>query len=343
MRRRFMSFNNKSYYKTIKQTCYTANIAYLILRVFYLVLFIVAKTYILMWIDIASILIYLLCFLLVKKKKYYLYALLCGNEFFAFISVTTVMLGFVTGFHFYLIGLSVVSFFTSYFSKRKDIKGSIVWAGLSLIIYLVLYFVTKYNQPYYDIAEWLEMTLLTTHIVVVFLFVTFYLVIFLRYALSLEKKIMNESRTDELTQISNRYGLYDYYNDTKDKSSKVLAIFDIDNFKNINDEYGHVAGDFILKRVAEVSSQVLKDAFICRYGGEEFVVVLEDDQCFEKLETLRKSIEKETFEYDGIKHNITITIGVTQFEKDTNLEKWVNLADEKMYYGKNSGKNKTVI
>lgn len=341
-----MPLSNDKYYRTISKTCYTANIAYLILHVVYLILFLIAKLYTLVIVDAVVIAIYIFFFFLLRKKKYYLYALCCGNEYFAFISVTTIMLGFGTGFHFYLIGLCVVSFFTTYFSKAKDIKGSLVWVGLSLAIYFTLYFVTKFNEPHYVIDRWLEVTLFTIHAVVVFAFVAAYLVVFLKYTLSLEKKIMNESRTDELTQISNRYGLYDYYDQEKDKSSKVLALFDIDNFKKVNDVYGHAAGDVILKRVAEIATEVLNDAFVCRYGGEEFVIVLDekgDGSFFDRLEKLRESIAKEVFDTEEAKINVTITTGAIKYENDISLEKWVDLADEKMYSGKKSGKNKTVI
>ena len=331
-----------NHYRTIRRTCYTANIAYLILRVFYLVLFLVSQLYVMVWINVGTIIFYLLCFLLLKKKMYYPYALLCGNEFFAFIISTTLLIGFNTGFHFYLIGLSVVSFFTTYFYKQKNIKGSIFWAGLSLTIYLVLYFVTRFNAPRFEISKWLEMTLFTTHVVLAFVFVAFYLVVFLKYALSLENKIINESRTDELTQINNRYGLYDFFSQN-DKTSKVLALFDIDDFKIINDEHGHIAGDYVLKKVAEISTNVLSDSFVCRYGGEEFVIVLDKDDYFEKLESFRKTIESEIFEYDGKTFKITITIGTAEYKRDMSLEKWVKVADEKMYSGKKTGKNKTVI
>lgn len=334
--------NNKAHYKTISKTCYTANIAYLILRVFYLILFLIAKIYVMVWITLATVVIYLLFFFLVKKKKYYLYALCCGNEFFAFIIASTLIVGFNTGFHFYLIGLSVVSFFTSYFSKHKNIKAPILWAGISLIIYLVLYFVSRYNAPKYIIDSWLEMTLFTTHVIVAFLFVVFYLVVFLKYALSLEEKIMNESRTDGLTQINNRYGLYDYFDQDKDKENKVLALFDIDDFKKINDIHGHVVGDFILKRVAEIAAEIFNEDFLCRYGGEEFVLVLNEEGHYDKLEKLRTSIESESFEYENLKFHITITVGASKFVEGMTLEKWVDSADEKMYSGKNSGKNKTV-
>lgn len=337
--------DQKRHYKTIDKTCYSANIVYLILHVFYLVLFIISKLYILVYVTAGVIAIYALFFILIKKKKYYLYALLCGNEFIAYISVTTIMLGFGTGFHFYLIGLCIVSFFTSYFSKTKNIRGSIVWVGLSLAIYLTLFFVTEFNPPYYAIERWLEITLFVTHAVVVFAFVASYLVVFLKYALSLEKKIINESRTDELTQINNRYALYDFY-DTEDKSSMALVLFDIDNFKNINDEHGHVTGDHILKRVAEIATNTLSDSFVCRYGGEEFVAVLSSNKetpIFDRLEELRKNIEKETFEFEKANIKITITLGVAKYSEGLSLEKWIEIADEKMYSGKKTGKNKTVI
>ena len=332
-----------AHYKTIAQTCYTANIAYLLVRIFYLIIFVICKFYVLMWVDIGTIVLYLLCFLMIKKKKYYPYALLCGNEYFAFIIVTTLYLGFGSGFHFYLLGLSVVSFFASYFSKTKNMKGSILWGFLSLGIYLTLYFVTRNRVPTYYVESWLENTFFVLHITLAFIFVCFYLFVFTKYTLSLENKITYESRTDELTQLNNRYGLYDYFNQLSNKRSYSLALFDIDNFKNINDTYGHITGDFILKKLASIASTTLKDAFVCRYGGEEFVIVLEKNRCYEELEKLRKNVEKEVFEYEGKKHKITITIGAHAYLKDMSLEKWVNVADEKMYAGKNSGKNKAVL
>lgn len=333
-------------YSTIKKTCYAANIIYLVLHVFYLILFIVGKFNTLIYIDAAVILLYVLFFFLIKKKKYYIYALCCGNLFFGFISATTIMLGFNTGFHFYLIGLCVVSFFTTYFSRNRNTKGSIFWVGLSLAIYLTLYFVTQFSAPHYVVEKWMEMTLFTIHAAIVFAFIAAYLIVFLKYAVSLESKIMNESRTDELTQISNRYGLYDYFDEAEDKTAMVLALFDIDDFKNINDTYGHVTGDYVLQQVAAITTETLEDSFVCRYGGEEFVIILNSDQknsYYTQLEKVRERIEKETFKFNGVKINITITLGAAEYSKDISLEKWVAIADERMYAGKKSGKNKVVL
>ena len=343
-----MEFKTDLTYKMqlVKKTCYIANLTYLLAHIFYLILFIVARINDLIYLNIAAIVLYLAFFLIIKKEKYYYYALACGNTFFAVVFYSTRMVGFGSGFYLYLIGLCVVSFFTTYFSKARNLKGSMVWVALSMSIYIVLYILDIRFPTKYRIEGWLEMTLFMFHCVAAFAMVASYMIIFLRYAFSLEKKIMNESRIDELTQISNRYGLYDFFDEEKNKANKVLALFDIDNFKKINDTYGHVAGDNVLKRVAKIANESLQGAFICRYGGEEFVVVLEDDgqgSSFNALEEFRKNIEKEPFEFEGNTVSLTITIGAEHYSEGVSLEKWVELADKRMYSGKNTGKNKTVF
>ena len=138
--------------------------------------------------------------------------------------------------------------------------------------------------------------------------------------------------------------MIDYLEDAE-KADLVLAIFDIDDFKMINDTYGHVTGDYILKKVAQIVSEFLDDSFVCRFGGEEFVAVLKDSEekpFVERLEELRKLIEKEVFEFENVQVHITTTIGAVKYIKDITIEKWLEFADRKMYAGKNSGKNKTV-
>ena len=341
-----LGIDQKKHYSTIDRTCYAANGIYILLHIFYLIVFIISKLYLLVGITAGVIVIFFLFYFLIKKKKYYLYALLCGNEFFAYIIATTLLVGFSTGFHFYLIGLCVVSFFTSYFSKTKDIKGSIVWVGLSLAIYLTLYLVSQFNEPRFQIEKWAELSLFITNAVVVFGFIAAYLVVFLKYALALENRIINESRTDELTGINNRYGLYDLFDGLPNKEGYILALFDVDNFKFINDTYGHQTGDIVLKRVAEITNQLFDDSFVCRYGGEEFVIVLEnnrENKPLDRLEALRKEIEKTIIECVGATVRITITIGAVEYVNGYTLEKWVDAADKKMYSGKNSGKNKVVL
>ena len=127
----------KQYYNVIIKTCYIANTAYLITHILYLILFLIIKIYPLVYVNIGSILIYSLCFIALKKKKYYPYALICGNEILIYMSIASILLGVSLGFNLCIIGVCVVSFFSSYFEKgeaRTKLFKSIIWCSLSFII-----------------------------------------------------------------------------------------------------------------------------------------------------------------------------------------------------------------
>lgn len=337
----------KAYYRVIKSTCYTTCLIYLFLHIIYLIFCLISKTYILVWLNVASIIIYSLFPLLIKKGKYFLYALLCGNEFLIFMSVSTILSGFETGYFLCIVGLGVVSFFTTYFTKKRNVKNSIIWNLLSLFICLGLFLYCSFNKPYYVLDKWLVVTLFTIHIVVVFAFIISYLLIILNYATKLEDRIIKESRLDRLTQIHNRNALYTYLETITDKKDYALAIFDIDDFKKFNDNYGHIVGDFVLREVGKVATDYLKDSFVARYGGEEFIVVLKMNNDFESaynlMEELRNVMDSYVFIYKDLKLKLTITTGLKQYIDNLDIDEWINEADKLLYQGKNSGKNKTVI
>ena len=339
----------KSQYNVIRKTCYITAIIYLIFRLFYFVLFLVSKAWVVLYIDIASILIYLFSFLIIKKKKYYPYALICGNEFLVLMSICTIFLGFSTGFHLCIIGICVVSFFSVYFQKagKRKISNAIIWTGLSITVYLIIYLVSFFNGPYYEISRWVEITLFISHTVAVFAFIAFYLMIFIRYAINLESKIINESRTDELTKLPNRYDLYNYVESISDKSNYALAMFDIDDFKKLNDKYGHIYGDQVLKQIADIAKNNSRDSFVARYGGEEFVVIIrllgDDNEAFMIMDNIRILIENYEFISEGISTHATISVGIAKFDDYQNLESWIKNADRKLYECKNTGKNKVIM
>ena len=338
----------KSYDHVIKKTCYMTDFIYIMLHLLYLVLFLIDKKYPLVFVNIGSIVTYLLFLILLKYEKHYYYALGCGFEFLVSMSLSTVLCGFESGFYLAIIGLSVVSFFTVYFSKKtRRIKKAVGWCIYSLVIYLALHFYSSFNSPIIPLDKWLNVTLYAINSVVVFAFVISYLVIFLNYAIKLENKIINESRIDRLTQIHNRYDLYNYIESIDNLNEYALAIFDIDNFKKVNDIHGHVCGDYILKEVARLISESLASSFVSRYGGEEFVVIskVNNDMTsiFNMLDNTRKIIEENVFDFNGEILHITVTIGLAKYEGEISTEKWIGIADEKMYSGKNSGKNKTVM
>ncbi|WP_372770999.1 diguanylate cyclase [Pseudoalteromonas sp.] len=161
-------------------------------------------------------------------------------------------------------------------------------------------------------------------------------------------KALVESISDPLTGLSNRKFMEVELNKLIQSSKRYgtdlsLMILDLDHFKQVNDYYGHVVGDIVLKAVSKVIKQAMRASDLTiRYGGEEFIVVMDhtsSDEAAIKAEILRQQIEN--LEIDELKgKNITISIGVTQLDQeDTSLESFVARADEALYKAKNLGRN----
>jgi diguanylate cyclase (GGDEF)-like protein len=126
-----------------------------------------------------------------------------------------------------------------------------------------------------------------------------------------------------------------------------LAIIDIDDFKVINDTYGHNCGDEVLKALAAILSNSIPNTEVCRWGGEEFLLLgrIEKDMptVVELLDRLRSSAEEHSFWYDETRLHLTLTIGVASYEAGQSTTEWINSADKNLYAGKKSGKNKVVF
>ncbi|MGL4356270.1 MAG: diguanylate cyclase [Aeromonas popoffii] len=153
---------------------------------------------------------------------------------------------------------------------------------------------------------------------------------------------------DSLTQVHNRAALderleLEYKRWLRYGTPLCLAIIDIDHFKNINDNYGHMAGDKALKVVAKALLSALRDTdFIARFGGEEFVVLLPNinpDKYQKPLETLRQTIKSIPFRFRDARVEITISIGATLFREGDNTSDAFERADKALYSSKHSGRD----
>ena len=122
---------------------------------------------------------------------------------------------------------------------------------------------------------------------------------------------------------------------------------DIDFFKKVNDTRGHDCGDYVLKTLSGVFDEFMKDkGYVSRWGGEEFVFIFRDmngDVAYPLLENLRKKIEKMDFEFFNHKFNITMTFGMEEYSPMFGSEEAIKKADEKLYIGKESGRNQVVF
>lgn len=168
--------------------------------------------------------------------------------------------------------------------------------------------------------------------------------------LVIQNAIMDKlSKTDALTGLNNHIAFHHYFDKalqfTASGTTFHLAILDIDNFKVINDTYGHHNGDIILTRVAHtIRDNITANDVAARYGGEEFAILLFDQPfraAYARLEAIRKQIVAiANPELDN--RQVTVSIGMQSYSPGMNKETLFSNADQNLYEAKRTGKNKTI-
>jgi len=161
------------------------------------------------------------------------------------------------------------------------------------------------------------------------------------------KTLEETSKLDSLTKVFNRRALSEYLN-TVCKKEKLryelhVLMLDIDNFKMINDKYGHIAGDKILIFLANILKKTLRDGDkVFRYGGEEFVVILnrlDEKKCKQIASRLLTLVSDNQLIYKGETINVTISIGTTVLAPRDTPDSLISRADKALYRAKENGKN----
>ena len=158
------------------------------------------------------------------------------------------------------------------------------------------------------------------------------------------------SQTDGLTQLFNRTHweqclLAEHKRWGRSHNPSSLVMIDIDHFKNINDSYGHVAGDEVIRHISSLIRHHVRETDVCgRYGGEEFAILLSDTplkNAYVFAERLRKEVSEAIVTYNDIDINYTISIGIAEVDESIeNHEVWIECADASLYRSKESGRNK---
>jgi len=163
------------------------------------------------------------------------------------------------------------------------------------------------------------------------------------------EKIQEMAIRDELTGLYNRRHVMELLDYEKNRSSRgdgifCLAMLDIDHFKNVNDMYGHLAGDTVLRAVATMIKKTLRNTEFCgRYGGEEFLIILTQTNIKGALifaERVRANIENILFPDLGPDFKVTVTIGLSEYRIREAVEKIISRADEALYRAKKGGRNR---
>lgn len=167
-------------------------------------------------------------------------------------------------------------------------------------------------------------------------------------------KTQDMARKDGLTGIFNRLYFKELFAAAtkkimKQKQPISVALFDIDKFKNVNDTYGHLAGDEVIKMIARVSADFAEQygGFACRYGGEEFLLVFpnyDEHQILPILEKMHETIKTTKVKYNELELSVNVCIGYSSYPGICdNVDLLVSRADKAMYYGKRNGRGRLVM
>ncbi len=243
-------------------------------------------------------------------------------------------------------------------SIKYDISTKIMWTVCILLYVVMLSVILEFSSGIAELSN--SIIIMVSEFTIVFsaIYLAFISLYFCMKFTEAEHKIYVYNRQlkkmaslDPLTNVMNRRGMGDVLDDMQKEylagiSGLSIAIGDIDFFKKVNDQYGHDCGDYILKTISDIFSRYIEGkGEVCRWGGEEFLFAFTEknsDNVFIFLNDLRHTIKHTRFEFNGIEIRITMTFGLEEFSPSADIETTIKAADEKLYLGKESGRDKVV-
>lgn len=271
---------------------------------------------------------------------------------FVWIITMLKLFGWNIGVQHFLMVLLVLDFFSRY---KHFIEKSIVFVGLCATR-IVFFYLFSTNTPIIMLSNRQNNGLQIINTITIFWCLAFISVIYGTGNQQLEAKLVeynNEleklANTDKLTGLYNRRKAMEYLQklqETYTVNGFSLCICDIDHFKHVNDTYGHDFGDVVLVGISEVFQSEMKGGLMAaRWGGEEFLLLFPEmngDYALAKLSMIQNRIRALEFPYQDEKVKVTMTFGLTEFDYQAGLTDTLKSADEKLYQGKEGGRDRIV-
>ena len=328
------------------------SLLFILIHIFFHVLFIMYKCTYLIWYNWFSIIISAACYFICKRahtqlKKsgqtnlHALYILdISGVEVLVFAIMTTIFLGTGLGFHTYYYAIIPAFMLHNYYIHPTKHLGrmELIFSGIVVIGVLLATYFSRNVEPIYSLGEGWSTYFAYVNPMISLAFSFSWTITLLQAAFSQEKNI----ETDSLTGLSTRRGLRECMKTFGD--SYCVAMIDVDNFKIINDTFGHEEGDLVLAELGKIlkERESLSDDLICaRWGGEEFVIAYKgsENDARGELEYIRKKAEASKVGEKQV--SFTITIGASMDGAD--FEERLRAADTNLYQGKTLSKNCLVM
>lgn len=308
--------------------------------------------------NFISIVVYIVGFFVLRKKLGALYVSMVYIELLVFMILAVICLGWEFGFQQYCIGFITTALFTDFYmsSVHKLKKKTVIVMIMYVAMYIIMRIWTYGYEALYDVDNSLiERSLYIINTIISFIFLVMYSCFYSNTMFRLEKTLIDVANIDALTGLKNRRRMQELLGTSFEERKKepynmCIAIIDVDNFKKINDKYGHDAGDKALKALANILlslNEEKKGFHVCRWGGEEFLILYRKydknkKQILSEFEELRQTVENNVIDSDGYEISYTITIGVAFCDNNCSVSEIIKRADRNLYRGKETGKNKVV-
>ena len=326
-------------------------IIFLILHTFFIVLFSLKHIYIMAGVNVGSVICYCLEIYLACHKKKFLFYNLLSLEILIHMALCQICIGGTGCFYIYSYCVINYLYFQSFISKKSMLHkwNSILWLIIFTIFPIIAMIWDQYYGPIYEMPGQSFLFSIVNTVVVAF-FMNYFLIISGRAINKYETVLIEKNQqleeisfVDPLTGLWNRRRLYqDFDEEVNETEAYSIILGDIDDFKKVNDTYGHECGDLVLIRIAQlIQNEIKNSGYVYRWGGEEILILL--PTCSKKeaalcAEYILSKIKNTVIAYNGTHLNVTMTMGVAEGYGKSNLDVITRKADDCLYIGKAKGK-----
>lgn len=298
----------------------------------------------------------------VQRERYHFSVISVYAEILVCSVISSVMLGWNWGFSMYALAMVPATYYLSYTLpgvKNKILLSTLLSAGIG-VCFILTRVVCGRIDPLYDkeiLFDNMQISFYYFNIIISFFVLLLFSTMFAAEILHMQNKLERENvflgeaaSIDPLTHMLNRRSMNVRMKraiESADLNGSVFCIMliDLDDFKHVNDTYGHDCGDEILVSISQIiSKDVRREDAVCRWGGEEILIMLQDDLQTAKVvaERICKDVEHSVVLHNEHEIKVTLTAGLAQYKANQGLRALIEEADHNMYYGKQNGKNRVV-
>lgn len=293
-----------------------------------------------------------------RNKQFKFVTIASSLEVFVFVILTTLFYGSGLNFNMYCLLVIPAVFYAGITSR--DYKNPLTTSLIVSLCSALVYIFSEVYPSQSDIFEKYEVACIIfkiANIIAFCILITIISFLFMSTIRSSNEELESKklqykqlSSKDPLTKLANRRSMAENLNLAmhhlkRDKQDFSLILGDIDNFKKINDTYGHDCGDKVLVMVSDVISSQMRDGdFVCRWGGEEILILVKGNIASATIvaERILDRIRENEIIHDNQTVKVTMTFGVAQADERIQIEDVIQKADNRLYYGKQHGKNMVV-